>query len=451
VRPTSLRIVKDILKRYIFKENCKCGAVRSLVGQNCVNPPNWSYIGYMHHSEHNKAARWGKSFFDHVAQTSDAPLGLTIDSAQGSHLFTTDGRSFIDFISGIAVSSLGHRHPDVVKAIHEQVDRHLHVMVYGEFIQKPQSEFAELLASVLPASLGRIYFVSSGTEANEGALKLAKKYTGRSKLVAFRNSYHGDTHGSLSVTGRNVYRDPFLPLLPDVEFLDFNDESGLHAINSRTAAVIMEPIQGEGGIIQANAHWITAVKERCQAVGALLIFDEIQSGFGRTGELFAFMKYGVVPDILTMAKAMGGGLPIGGFASSTEIFKVFTENPPLSHVTTFGGHPVSCAAGHAALKVLLDNKLHLRASRIEAKIRERLNHPLIVEIRGTGCMLGLSLRDYDTTRKVVEYCFENEVLLGWTLHSNTLIRIAPPLTIPDDVLDSALATIAKALEEAAIS
>ncbi len=396
----------------------------------------------------NESRRWEESFYSHVAQTSDAPLGLTIVSAEGPYLHTSDGRSFIDFISGIAVSSLGHRHPEVVKAIHDQVDRHLHVMVYGEFIQKPQSEFASLLASVLPPELGRIYFVNSGTEANEGALKLAKKYTGRSKLVAFNNSYHGDTHGSLSVTGRNVYRDPFLPLLPDVEFLDFNNVSGLESIDDRTAAVILEPIQGEGGIIQADAQWLRAVRERCDMTGSLLIFDEIQSGFGRTGELFAFMQYGVVPDILTMAKAMGGGLPVGGFASSDAIFEVFTDNPPLCHVTTFGGHPVSCAAGHAALKVLLNEKLYERAAHIEMKIRARLRHPLILEIRGTGCMLGLLLRDYDTTRKVVEACFSDQVLLGWTLHSNTLIRVAPPLTITDDVLERALLTIVNALDQA---
>ncbi len=401
----------------------------------------------MNHYPDNDPRRWEASFYSHVAQTSDAPLGLTIISAEGAHLHTSDGRSFIDFISGIAVSSLGHRHPEVVSAIHDQVDRHLHVMVYGEFIQKPQSEFASLLASVLPPQLGRIYFVNSGTEANEGALKLAKKYTGRSKLVAFRNSYHGDTHGSLSVTGRNVYRDPFLPLLPDVEFLDFNDAKGLHAIDEHTAAVIMEPIQGEGGIVMADGNWLRSVRERCDSTGTLLIFDEIQSGFGRTGELFAFMKYGVVPDILTMAKAMGGGLPVGGFASSDTIFKVFTDNPPLSHVTTFGGHPVSCAAGHAALRVLLRERLHERAAVIEGKIRARLRHPAILEIRGTGCMLGLVLPDYDTTKKVVEACFRSKVLLGWTLHSNTLIRIAPPLTIPEPVLDQALDTIANALDE----
>jgi acetylornithine/succinyldiaminopimelate/putrescine aminotransferase len=247
-------------------------------------------------------------------------MGLEISHAEGPWLYTTDGRRYVDFISGIAVSSLGHRHPEVVDAIRKQLDRHLHVMVYGEFIQKPQAEFASLLTSLLPSSLDRIYLVNSGTEANEGALKLAKKHTGRSGLVAFRNSYHGDTHGSLSVTGRDIYRDPYLPLLPGVTFLDFNDPSGLGNIGSDTAAVILEPIQGEGGIIEADLQWLKKVREHCDETGSLLIFDEIQSGFGRTGKLFAFMHYGVVPDILCMAKAMGGGLPIGGFASSDAIF-----------------------------------------------------------------------------------------------------------------------------------
>jgi acetylornithine/N-succinyldiaminopimelate aminotransferase len=388
-----------------------------------------------------------RNFFDHIAQTSDSPLGLSISYAEGSYFYTEQGDRYTDFISGIAVSSLGHRHPEVVKAIHEQVDRHLHVMVYGEFIQKPQSDFAGLLASQLPDSLSRIYFVNSGTEANEGALKLAKKYTGRSKLVAFRNSYHGDTHGALSVTGRDVYRDPFLPLLPDVHFLDFNAFEGLDLIDEHTAAVILEPIQGEGGIIKANPEWLKEVQRRCKASGALLIFDEIQSGFGRTGELFAFMHYGVVPDVLTMAKAMGGGMPVGGFASSSDIFKVFTENPPLCHVTTFGGHPVSCAAGHAALSVLLREGYHKRAPIIEERIRRRLVHPKIREIRGMGCMLGIALHDYETTRRVVEYAFAKKVLLGWTLHSNTLIRIAPPLTISDQTLDETLDIIMEAMEK----
>lgn len=385
-------------------------------------------------------------FFRHIAQTSDAPIGLEISHANGPFLYTTDGRRFVDFISGIAVSSLGHGHPRVVKAVQEQAARHMHVMVYGEFIQKPQSELAGLLAAQLPEKLQRIYFVNSGTEANEGALKLAKKATGRSKMVAFRNSYHGDTHGSLSVTGRDVYRDPYLPLLPDVHFLQFNDSTDLDVIDESTACVIMEPIQGEGGIIPAHPGWIKQVRQRCDETGALLIFDEIQSGFGRTGSLFAFEHYGVVPDILTMAKAMGGGMPLGAFASSDTIFRAFMFDPPLNHVTTFGGHPVSCAAAHASLQVLLDENLTSRARIIENTVKSKLISDNIVEVRGKGAMLGLQLHTYDQTRQVVEKCFAREILLGWTLHSNTLIRIAPPLTISDEDLNTTLDVIAEVIE-----
>lgn len=378
------------------------------------------------------------AFFKHVAQTSDAPIGLEIDYARGVYLFTKDGQRITDFISGIAVSSLGHAHPDVVKAVQDQAAKHMHVMVYGEFIQKPQSELAELLASQLPPKLSRIYFVNSGTEANEGALKLAKKFTGRTKMIGFKNSYHGDTHGSLSVTGRDVYRDPYLPLLPDVHFLSFNSFAGLESIDTDTACVIMEPIQGEGGIIKSDPDWLKAVRNRCSEVGALLIFDEIQSGFGRTGKLFAFQHYGVQPDILCMAKAMGGGMPLGGFASSDEIFEVFKYDPPLNHVTTFGGHPVSCAASHAALKVTLDQNLMSRASEIEHQVRTALDIDPVKEVRGIGAMLGIQLYSFDQTREVVERCFERGILLGWTLHSNTLIRVAPPLIISDQELHETL-------------
>jgi acetylornithine/succinyldiaminopimelate/putrescine aminotransferase len=391
------------------------------------------------------------AFYNHVAQTSDAPIGLEIEYAKGVFLYTKDGRKITDFISGIAVSSLGHAHPEVVKAVQDQAAKHMHVMVYGEFIQKPQSELAELLARQLPAKLSRIYFVNSGTEANEGALKLAKKYTGRTKLIGFKNSYHGDTHGSLSVTGRDVYRDPYLPLLPDVHFLTFNSFSGLESIDFDTACVILEPIQGEGGIIKSDPEWLRAVRNRCTEVGALLIFDEIQSGFGRTGKLFAFQHYGVQPDILCMAKAMGGGMPLGGFASSDEIFEVFKYDPPLNHVTTFGGHPVSCAASHAALKVLLDQDLMSRASEIEKRIRTSLNMQQVKEIRGIGAMLGIQLYSFEQTREVVERCFERGILLGWTLHSNTLIRIAPPLVISDDELSVTLETISEVIVEVGIT
>lgn len=391
------------------------------------------------------------AFYNHIAQTSDAPIGLEIDHAKGVYLYTKDGQRITDFISGIAVSSLGHAHPEVVKAVQEQAAKHMHVMVYGEFIQKPQTDLAALLASQLPPELSRIYFVNSGTEANEGALKLAKKYTGRTKMIAFKNSYHGDTHGSLSVTGRDVYRDPYLPLLPDVHFLTFNSFSGLEAIDSDTACVIMEPIQGEGGIIKSDPDWLRAVRNRSTEVGALLIFDEIQSGFGRTGQLFAFQHYGVQPDILCMAKAMGGGMPLGGFASSDEIFEVFKYDPPLNHVTTFGGHPVSCAASHAALKVLLDQNLISRAGDIEREVRSALEVAPVKEVRGIGAMLGIQLFSFDQTREVVERCFNRGILLGWTLHSNTLIRIAPPLIISEAELNETLQVIREVITEVGLS
>ncbi len=386
------------------------------------------------------------AFFKHIAQTSDAPIGLEIDYARGVFLYTMDGRRITDFISGIAVSSLGHAHPEVVKAVQQQAAKHMHVMVYGEFIQKPQSELAELLASQLPQELGRIYFVNSGTEANEGALKLAKKFTGRTKMIGFKNSYHGDTHGSLSVTGRDVYRDPYLPLLPDVYFLTFNSFAGLETIDTDTACVILEPIQGEGGIIKSDPVWLRAVQSRCNEVGALLIFDEIQSGFGRTGKLFAFQHYGVQPDILCMAKAMGGGMPLGAFASSDVIFEVFKYDPPLNHVTTFGGHPVSCAASHAALNVLLKQNLMSRAAEIENQVRKVLDIEPVREIRGIGAMLGIQLYSFEQTRQVVEECFGRGILLGWTLHSNTLIRIAPPLVITDEELRETLHIIREVIQ-----
>lgn len=382
-----------------------------------------------------------------VAQTSDAPLGLEIESAEGIILKTSNGKEYIDFISGIAVSSLGHRHPAIVRAIKEQVDKHLHVMVYGEFIQKPQLEFAELLIAQLPEHLEQIYFVNSGTEANEGALKLAKKHTGRSKLVAFKNSYHGDTHGSLSVTGRDVYRDPYLPLLPDVHFLEFNSFENLDAIDSDTAAVILEPIQGEGGIIPSDWEWLVEIRNRCNDAGALLIYDEIQSGFGRTGKLFAFQHYNVCPDILCVAKAMAGGMPMGAFISSKKIFEAFMFNPPLNHVTTFGGHPVSSAAALATLQELLMGNFLERASIIEQKVKEKLKGDGIVEVRGIGAMLGLQLKSKELTQVVVEDCFNEGILLGWTLHSNTLVRLAPPLIISDKQLDFVLDTILKSIKK----
>jgi acetylornithine/N-succinyldiaminopimelate aminotransferase len=391
-----------------------------------------------------------EAFFNHIAQTSDSPMAIEVDYATGIYIFSTDGIRYTDFISGIAVSSLGHSHPSVVQAVQDQASKHMHVMVYGEFIQKPQINLAKLLASQLPEELGRIYFVNSGTEANEGALKLAKKFTGRTKMIAFKNSYHGDSHGSLSVTGRDVYRDPYKPLLPDVHFLDFNKYDDIASIDNHTACVILEPIQGEGGIIEADAAWLRSIRHRCNEVGALLIYDEIQSGFGRTGKLFAFMHSGVRPDIITMAKAMGGGMPIGAFASSDEIFETFKYDPPLNHVTTFGGHPVSCAASNAALQTILDENLMDNAIKIENMIKARLSFPKVKEVRGKGAMLGLQLYSYQQTMEVVQQCMQRQIILGWTLHSNTLIRLAPPLIISEVELTETLDIIVDVLKKVPI-
>lgn len=385
-------------------------------------------------------------FAPHLAWTSDHPLGYEVERAEGPFLFLANGQRLIDFISGIAVSSLGHRHPKVLQAIRDQLDRHLHVMVYGELIQASQVQFSNQLADVLPPSLDCIYFTMSGTEANEGALKLAKKYTGRSRMVAFDRSYHGDSHGSLSVTGRHVYQDPFRPLLPEVTFLPFGNFEALTAVDDRVACVIAEPIQGEGGMRVPPAGWFKALRTRCSDVGALLILDEIQTGFGRTGRLFAFEYENIVPDILTLAKAMGGGMPLGAFVSSTAKMESLRRNPPLSHVTTFGGHPVSCAAAGAALQVMLKENLAERAVWIGEQIRSCLGQTPMVTLRGRGAMLGLDLPSVPIAEQVVKTCLNRGVLLGWTLHSGTVIRLAPPLNISEEVLSEALGIISAAID-----
>lgn len=388
-----------------------------------------------------------ESFYRHIAQTSDSPMSLEIAYAEGPFIYTTGGDRYIDFISGIAVSSLGHRHPAVVEAVKRQIDRHLHVMVYGEFIQQPQSEYAERLTGQLPPELDRVYFVNSGTEAVEGALKLAKKHTGRHKLVGCRNGYHGDTHGSLSVTGRDIYREPYQPLLPDVHFMEYNSLDDLEIIDGNTAAVILEPVQGEGGIIPADRKWLKAVRNKCDENGSMLVFDEIQTGFYRTGTLFSFLDYKVQPDILCLAKAMAGGMPMGAFVSSSDIFETFKFDPPLNHVTTFGGHPVSCAAAVAVLDELLNGDYGKKAKHIETAAKEILNAPGIVELRGKGAMLGMELRDRDLTQKVVEECLDLGIILGWTLHSDTLVRIAPPLIIEEELLGDTLGKINRSVRK----
>jgi len=390
-------------------------------------------------------------FFRYLCPTSDDPIGLIIDHARGSYIYTKDKNKYLDFISGIAVASIGHTHPAVVKAICKQARQYLHVMVYGEYIQEPQVKLAAKLASLLPDSLSSVYFTNSGTEAVEGALKLAKKFTGRKKLVGFENSYHGDTHGSLSVTGRDVYRKPFYPLLPNVAFLPFNVTKTLMKIDKTVAAVITEPIQGEGGMIIPSRHFLQALRARCREVGALLILDEAQTGLGRTGKNFAFEHFKIVPDILVLAKSLGGGLPLGAFIASNSIMKTLSNNPPLSHVTTFGGHPVSCAAGLASLNIVLKKNLVDRAEKMGETLRNALTqlaqqYPFIREARGLGLMIGLEFKNGEPCMQFVQKAREYGLLLGWTLHTNRVVRIAPPFTLSDKELKEGLMIMKRVLD-----
>lgn len=395
----------------------------------------------------------GEAFRAHVCQTSEAPLGLVIERAEGCWIHTTDGRRYLDLLSGIGVAGIGHSHPEVVAAIRAQSKRYLHAMVYGEYVQEPQVRLAERLAEIAPPGLTSVYFTNSGTEANEGALKLAKKATRRRKLMAFEQSYHGDTHGSLSVTGREVYRQPFLPLLPEVAFLPFDDAGALARIDEEVAAVIVEPIQGEAGVRVPGEEFLPALRQRCDEVGALLIFDEVQTGLGRTGRLWAGERWGVAPDIMTLAKALGGGLPLGAFIGSPALMGALSHDPPLSHVTTFGGNPVCCAAGLAALEVLLRDDLATRATaggrRFRAGLREMgERRGGVTEVRGKGMMIGLELESGALTHRFARECLERDLIVGWTLHSDRVIRLLPPLVMTDAEIDLALGRLDSALAAA---
>ena len=396
-------------------------------------------------------------FFKHLCPTSDNPIGLQIDHARGSYIYTKDKgpdsceKKYLDFISGIAVASIGHTPPAVIKAICQQAKKYLHVMVYGEYIQEPQVRLAAKLASLLPDSLSSVYFTNSGTEAVEGSLKLAKKITGRKRLIGFENSYHGDTHGSLSVTGKAVYRKPFYPLLPNASFLPFNVTKTLMKIDQTVAAVITEPIQGEGGMIIPSQQFLQALRARTREVGALLILDEAQTGLGRTGKNFAMEHFNIVPDILVLAKSLGGGMPLGAFVSSPEIMKTLSNNPPLSHVTTFGGHPVSCAAGLASLNIVLKKNLVSRAKKMGDTLLMSLTglaqqYPVISEARGLGLMIGLEFKSAEPCMRFVQKAREYGLLLGWTLHTNRVVRIAPPFTLSMKELKEGLAIMRRVLE-----
>jgi acetylornithine/succinyldiaminopimelate/putrescine aminotransferase len=388
-------------------------------------------------------------FFRFVCQTSPEPLGIEVARAHGCVVVDNNGREYLDLLSGIGVASLGHAHPAVVQAIKEQAARYLHTMVYGEHIQEPQVRLARRLAEVAPAPLSVTYFTNSGTEAVEGALKTARKYSGRSRFVSFIGGFHGDTFGALSVGGNPLYRAPFEPLLPTVTFLPFNDRAALSMIDETVAAVISEPIQGEGGVRIPDNEFLPQLRQRCSEVGALLIFDEVITGLGRTGKLFACDHWQVTPDILVLAKALGGGMPLGAFLSTPEIMATLSSDPPLAHVTTFGGHPVCCAAGLASLDVILRENLPQKAWVSGDELVRRL-HLLVgvggfIGVRGRGLLIGMDFATPEVTKSFVQTCFAQGLILGWTLHRDTVVRLAPPLIISAEQIEQTVAIMRETL------
>ncbi len=385
-------------------------------------------------------------FFNHLAQTSPAPPALEFKSAKGIYLHGVDGKKYMDLISGISVSNLGHHNPKVVHAIKKQLSKHSYLMVYGEYVVAPQVEYAKLLTSYLPKKLNNVYFVSSGSEAVEGALKLSKRSTNRTEIIAFKNSYHGSTHGALSVMGNEEMKQAFRPLLPDVKILEFNNENDLHKISSRTACVIIEPIQGEAGVISPKNNFLSKLRKRCDEMGALLIFDEIQTGMGRTGDMFAFEKYKVVPDILCLAKAFGGSMPLGAFIASKEIMSCLSHGPVLGHITTFGGHPLSCVAGAAAFRELAKQKAEGRKQK-GLLFKKLLKHPKIKEVRGEGLLIAVQFSDEEENKKIISRCVEAGVITDWFLFNSSAMRIAPPLTISNKEIETACKLILECISE----
>ncbi|MFC2112617.1 aspartate aminotransferase family protein [Bacteroidota bacterium] len=368
-------------------------------------------------------------FLQHLAQTSDSPYLLEVERAEGIYIYGPNGKKYVDLVSGVSVSNMGHGHPKILDAIREQLDLYMHLHVYGELIQKPQVNLAVKLSENLPETLDCTYFVNSGSEAIEGALKLARRYTGRYRTIAFRNAYHGSTAGALSVQGGEEFKNAYRPLPPGTSFLDFNDFRGLKEIDDSVASVILEPIQGEAGIILPEEGFLKELREQCNRVGALMILDEVQTAFGRTGALFAFEHWDAVPDILVLAKALGGGMPLGAFIASAEIMKVLSYDPGLGHITTFGGHPVSCAAGLASLDLLLSGDLFAETEVKGQLFRDCLDHPAIQEIRGMGLYFAVELEDSEKVRKFMKLGIENGIILDSFLFHDTAFRISPPLTI----------------------
>ncbi len=385
-------------------------------------------------------------FLTNLAQTTDSPYLIAVERAEGIYLYAPDGKRYTDLISGIGVANIGHRHPKVIQAIKDQLDKHLHVMVFGEYIQSAPNLLAKKLTGLLPKTLNCCYFVNSGTEANEGALKLAKRYTGRTEIISCRKSYHGSTHGSLSVSGNEVKKQAFRPLLPDVRFIDFNSITDLEAITERTACVIMETVQGDAGVRIPSPEYLRAVRDRCTKTGALLILDEIQCGMGRTGTLFAFEQFGITPDILTVAKAFGGGLPIGAFVSRREIMKCLTHDPMLGHITTFGGNPVCCASALATLQVIEDERLLEHVEEKGKLFETLLNHRKIKAIRRIGLLFAIDFESAKAVARIVEEAKKLGIICYWFLSHPNSFRIAPPLTITHEQIEESCTAILKAID-----
>jgi acetylornithine/succinyldiaminopimelate/putrescine aminotransferase len=386
-------------------------------------------------------------FLKYQAQTSPYPLGMEVSHAIGSYIYDTNNKKYLDFVAGVSACTLGHQPPRVNQAIKDQLDKYSHVMVYGEYSQSPAVEYCKLMASLLPEPLDKTYLVNSGTEAIEGALKLARRVTGRSQLISCHNAYHGNTMGSLSVMGFEERKQVFRPLIPDVDFITFNNEADLEKITTKTAGILLETIQGGAGFIQPHNDFLKKVRERCTAVGALMILDEIQPGFGRTGKLFGFQNYDVVPDVVVMGKGMGGGMPVGAFTASASMMDLLSDNPKLGHITTFGGHPVIAAACLATLQEITETDLMQQAIEKEMLFKSLLVHPLIQEIRGKGLMLAAMTSSPDITNEVILKCQDRGLILFWLLFEGCAIRITPPLTISEEEIKEGCATILEVMDE----
>lgn len=386
-------------------------------------------------------------FFEHLGQTSDAPIAIEVERASGCWLYSPDGKAWFDLISGVSVSNIGHNNSAVIEAVKKQLDRHMHLMVYGEMIQNPQVRLAELLCSLLPDGLDSVFYTNSGSEAVEGAIKLARRFTGRSEIISFKNAYHGSTTGALSVTGNEYIKRAFRPLMPSVRQVDFNDYGSIDDISEETACVILEPVQSEAGVILPDKGFLDGLRVRCTEKGALLIFDEIQTGFGRTGDLFAMESFDVVPDIVLFAKGFGGGLPLGAFVSSKSIMSSLSAHPALGHITTFGGHPVSCSAGLASLKFITENRLYDNAASMGAMFKKYLDHRLIKDLRGRGLLMAMELESAGMVKKLISNSLEKGLLTDWFLFNDKCIRISPPLIISSKETEYACGVLLESLDE----